>query len=116
MTFLRSLIFFLWFVGISVLLMVGLLPLLFFSRRVVIWAPKTWCKWNLWGLKAIAGLGYEVRGSIPNDAVLIASKHMSMWETLALYHLLEDPIVVLKDSLLNIPLYGWYARRSKMIF
>ncbi|MBI3678197.1 MAG: 1-acyl-sn-glycerol-3-phosphate acyltransferase [Proteobacteria bacterium] len=116
MTFLRSLVFFLWFVGISVVLMVGLLPLLFFSRLVVIWAPKTWCRWNLWGLKVITGLGYEVRGTIPNDAVLVASKHMSMWETLALYHLLEDPIVVLKDTLLNVPLYGWYARRSKMIF
>jgi 1-acyl-sn-glycerol-3-phosphate acyltransferase len=116
MTFLRSLIFFLWFVTVSVVLMVGLLPLLAFPRRVVALAPRTWSRLNLWGLKVIAGLRYEVRGTIPRETALVASKHMSMWETMALYLLLNDPIVVLKDSLLNVPLYGWYARRTKMIF
>ena len=67
MTVLRSAVFFVWFIFISVVLMVGLLPLLPFSRRVVMFAPKTWCRLNLWGLRVIAGLGYEVRGPIPNE-------------------------------------------------
>lgn len=116
MTVLRSAVFFAWFIFVSVVLMVGLLPLLAFPRRAVTFAPKTWCRLNLWGLRVIAGLGYEVRGAIPREPVLFAAKHMSMWETMALYDLLDDPIVILKDSLLNVPLYGWYARRTKMIF
>ena len=62
-----------------------------------------------------AGLDYEVRGTIPTQSVLVAAKHMSMWDTLALYALLDDASVVIKRELLRVPFYGWFARKAGMI-
>lgn len=115
MTVIRSAIFMLWFVFVSVLFNVGFLWGLVFPRAVAVFAARGWCTWTLWGLKAIAGLDYEVRGTKPQTAVLVASKHMSMWDTMALYILLRDPAIVLKRELLNVPFYGWYARKARMI-
>ena len=68
---------------------------------------------HLLGAEAIAGLDYEVRGEIPPGGVLVAAKHMSMWDTMALYLLLDDPAIVVKRELLSIPFYGWYRAQSR---
>jgi len=115
MTLIRSALYFVWFVLVSIVFNVGCLPLLMLPRRVAMFAPKSWCAGLLWGLKIIAGLDYEVRGTIPSDGVLVASKHMSMWDTIALYLTLHDSVFVLKRELLNVPLYGWYACKVGMI-
>jgi len=59
--------------------------------------------------------GREVRGTVPHDGVLVAAKHMSMWDTLALYLVLDDPAVVLKRGLQFIPFYGWYITKAGSI-
>jgi len=91
------------------------LPLLVMPRPMTMRAAKLWSGLVLWGLRVFTGLGYEVRGEIPKGPVLVASKHMSMWDTLALFYLLDDPAMVLKRELLSIPLYGWYAKKAGMI-
>lgn len=115
MTWLRSAAFFLWFVLISVVVHIAFLPALVISRRGAVAAARLWCAGILWGLRVIAGLGYEVRGQIPKTPVLVASKHMTMWDTVALFYLIGDPVFVLKRELMQIPFYGWYARRVGMI-
>ena len=115
MTILRSAIFFIWFVAVSVVIHIAALPALFMPRRVTLWVGWLWCHAVLWGLRAFAGLDYVVRGEVPADGTLIASKHMSMWDTLALYVSLNQPLFVLKRELLNIPFYGWFVRKSGMI-
>ena len=57
----------------------------------------------------------RVTGNAPDGGVLVASKHMSMWDTLALYLLLDDPGIVLKRELLYIPFYGWYLWKAAAI-
>jgi 1-acyl-sn-glycerol-3-phosphate acyltransferase len=116
MTLIRSTLFMLWFVTVSVVVNVGMLPTLAMPRSVAMRAPKWWCALSLWGLKWIAGLDYEVRGTVPQDAVLVASKHMSMWDTMAIYLLLPDSISVLKRELGYLPFYGWYAHKIDLIF
>lgn len=65
----------------------------------------------------IGGIRWQVIGreNIPAGACIIAAKHQSAWETFKLHLLLGDPAIVLKKELLNIPLWGWYLRRSGMI-
>jgi 1-acyl-sn-glycerol-3-phosphate acyltransferase len=111
----RSALYFIWFAVVSVAMNIGLVPILFLPRRVTLWFAKRWCALLFWGLKTIVDLDLEVRGEIPKGAVLVASKHMSMWDTLALVYLLPDPAIVLKQELLNIPFYGWHARKAEMI-
>ena len=45
----------------------------------------------------------------------MASKHMSMWDTLALYLVLDQPAIVLKRELLRIPFYGWFVWKATAI-
>ena len=115
MTIIRSTLFFIWFVLATIVLNLGFLPALLMPRRAAVTAGRTWAAATLWGLRIFAGLGFEVRGQPPRGAVLVASKHMSMWDTLALYVLLDAPIIVLKRELLNVPFYGWYARKAGVI-
>jgi 1-acyl-sn-glycerol-3-phosphate acyltransferase len=115
MNWLRSAVFFLWFVAMSVTIHIIFLPALFMPRRAAVTAARCWCAGVLWGLRTIARLDYEVRGEIPSMPTLIASKHMTMWDTIAIFYVLNDPVFVLKRELMNVPFYGWYARRVGMI-
>src|SRR5262249_31403432 len=87
------------------------------SRRVIIRTMRVWAKAVFAGLRYIAGIRMELRGCehVPQTGALIASKHLSMWETIAFHVLLPDPALVMKSELLKIPLYGDYARRARMI-
>lgn len=115
MTRLRSAIFFLWFALVSVTMCILFLPVLALPRKATVWMSRQWSALNFWGLRALAGVRFEIRGSVPRDGVLVASKHMSMWDTMALYLTLDDPAVVLRRSLLYIPFYGWYVAKAGSI-
>lgn len=115
MTVFRSALFLAWFAAVSVVLSLLALPTLLLDRRAVVAVSRLWSRATLFGLKAIAGLDYEIRGSAPKDGVIVAAKHMSMWDTVALYLILDDPIVVIKRELLRIPFYGWYIWKAGSI-
>jgi 1-acyl-sn-glycerol-3-phosphate acyltransferase len=112
---LRSALFFVWFVVISVVVNVGVLPVLLLPANATLAAASLWARLVLFGLKWIAGVGVEVRGRLDDGHVLVAAKHFSMWETIAFLTLLPRPAMVMKQSLLRIPLYGWYCRKMRMI-
>ena len=113
----RSALFLAWFALVSVVLNVGCLPLLAAPRQGVVFMGRVWARLVLWGLKWIAGVGLEIRGHKPKagQAVFIAAKHLSMWETVAFMALHPDLAVVIKRELLWVPLYGWYCRKMGMI-
>jgi 1-acyl-sn-glycerol-3-phosphate acyltransferase len=115
MTLLRSALFFLWFALVSVVLNIGFLPALILPRGVALMACKWWCASVLWGLKVFARADYEVRGKIPAHGALVAAKHMSMWDTVALFVLLDAPAVILKRELFRVPFYGWYTKKIGLI-
>jgi 1-acyl-sn-glycerol-3-phosphate acyltransferase len=115
MIWLRSIVFFVWFLLISIVLHVVFLPALVLPRRGAVIAARSWCTGILWGLRVFAALDYDVRGEIPVMPALVASKHMSMWDTVALFYLMGDPVFVLKRELMRVPFYGWYARKIGMI-
>jgi 1-acyl-sn-glycerol-3-phosphate acyltransferase len=112
---LRSAIFFLWFALVSAVICIVFLPALILPRQVTVWMSRRWSALNFWGLRVIAGVRFEVRGTVPRDGVLVAAKHMSMWDTMALYLVLDDPAVVLKRGLQLIPFYGWYITKAGSI-
>jgi 1-acyl-sn-glycerol-3-phosphate acyltransferase len=116
MILVRSIIYFLWFVLITVATCLILLPALLFPENAVRFGTRLWCKGQLWGLRAIAGQSYEVRGQVPSSGALVAAKHMSMWDTLVLYLLLRNVTIVLKRELLFVPFYAWYALKLRFIF
>ncbi|GJE39935.1 lysophospholipid acyltransferase family protein [Methylobacterium persicinum] len=113
---LRSLAFNLCFYIATTLLAVFGLPALV-SRRAVLRLARTWGRLTLWLLRHVAGTDVEFRGleNIPAGAALVAAKHQSALETLALCTVFPDFAYVLKRELLMIPLIGWYLSRGGMV-
>jgi len=112
MIFVRSALFMIWFLIVTIIMSILFLPLLLAPRKWCVGMARSWAAATLWGLKIFAGTDMRVIGTPPRGAVLVAAKHMSMWDTLALYLLLDDPGIVLKRELLRIPFYGWYLWKS----
>jgi len=112
---LRSALFLVWFLVITTILSLIFLPVLVLPRQATVWLARLWARLTFWGLKVFAGIGFEIRGTPPQGPVLVASKHMSMWDTLALYLALYEPAIVLKRELLRIPFYGWFLAKAAAI-
>ena len=115
MTALRSLLFLVWFLTVTTVLALLFLPVLILPRGATVWLARAWSRATFFGLKLFAGLDWEIRGTPPAGPVLVAAKHMSMWDTLALYLALGEPAIVLKRSLLDIPFYGWFLWKAAAI-
>ena len=117
MTLVRSFFFDLTFCLWTVLVCVLSLPALLVSQRATVWISELWAIVSLLLLRLIVGLSYEVRGrhNLPKGAVIVALKHQSAWDAIALWVLLKNPVIVVKQSLAKIPLFGWYVRRGKAI-
>ncbi|MBA4209477.1 MAG: 1-acyl-sn-glycerol-3-phosphate acyltransferase [Parvibaculum sp.] len=99
----------------SVVMVIGCSPLFLLPRRLTFKAMAFWSHATLFLLRVIAGTKYEIRGKLPEDPVLVASKHQSMWDTVVMTAILNRPAMVLKRELLWIPFYGWYAQKARMI-
>ncbi len=105
-----SLLALIWTVGLSVLY----LPLLAAPRHVHGVAVRIWAQGMLVLLSGVCGLRHRIEGreNIPRGAAIIAAKHQSAWETIALGAILERPVFILKKELLAVPLVGWHFRKA----
>ncbi len=92
-------------------------PLFLAPRKWTVHQIKMWGRISLWGLRNIVGIHIEVRGQehVPKNGALVASKHQTMWETIALFNLNPDPAIIFKGELTYVPFYGWYAMKAGMI-
>src|SRR5437588_10782848 len=115
MVYVRSILFLLWFVGISLIMHVISLPLLLLPRRLTCASARIWARLVLFGLHWLAGLGLEIRGAVPYGPLIVASKHLSAWETIALMAVLRYPSMVMKQSMLRLPVNGWFSRKMRML-
>jgi 1-acyl-sn-glycerol-3-phosphate acyltransferase len=93
------------------------LPTFFMRYTAIVHVAKAWGRVNLFILRVIVGLDYEIRGreKIPPGAILVAAKHQSAWETFALLHLFPNPVFILKRELRWIPIFGWFTIKGRMV-
>lgn len=113
----RSLLFnVLFYVNIIVRMTVAL-PTILLPRRFLLGVLRRYSRSSLWLLRVTCGVTVEWRGreKIPEGACIVACKHQSFWETFALFEVLRDPTYVLKRELMWLPLFGWLARKARMI-
>jgi len=100
-----------------IVLMLAALPTIVLPYPFLRAVLRFYARSSLWLVRVICGVRVEWRGGekIPMGACLVACKHQSYWETFALFALLDDPTYVLKRELMWIPLFGWLARKARMI-
>jgi 1-acyl-sn-glycerol-3-phosphate acyltransferase len=113
---LRSLAFNLCFYVITTVIAVFGSPALV-TRPLVLKVAEIWGRVTLWLLRVVAGTRVEFRGleNIPSGPLLVAAKHQSALETLALCTVFPQFAYVLKRELLAIPVVGWYFSRGGMV-
>lgn len=117
MIFVRSLaftvVFYLW----TLIAAIIFLPVLVMPRRVAQGSLKTWGRVATWLLRVVAGVRVEVRGrdNVPVGAALVASKHQCMFDIFGTLGILPDGAYVLRQELMRIPIFSWWAAKCRMI-
>lgn len=111
MTAFRSTLFVIWMYGLMAVMAVLFAPALLGPRSWARWCVSAWLTPVFWGLRVMCGVSWELRGRehLPSGPALIASKHQSMFDTLAPWTFLDDPAIILKQSLSRLPFFGWFA-------
>ena len=115
MAFLRSLLFALFFYTVSVLCVLAAFPASLFGSRALRGVTHVWVRLHRWCARFLLGITTRIEGTPPAAPALVAAKHQSMYETMELVLLLDEPAIIMKRELFDIPLWGWVARRYGII-
>lgn len=115
--FIRSLVFNVGFYLSLMVHMVLAIPSLFLPRQALFRVAKSWAHSMTWMLRVFCNIHVEYRGldKIPKGPLLVAAKHQSAWETVALLPLFREPLFILKRELVWIPLFGLFLLKGQMI-
>jgi 1-acyl-sn-glycerol-3-phosphate acyltransferase len=115
---LRSALFYVLFLGQTIILafVLGLVALAVPKDRPA--PPFMWRVGRYWGRSNLAFLRHVVgirsridgAGNIPAGGCIIASKHQSDWDILAILPHTPLPAFIAKRELLDIPFFGWAAK------
>lgn len=115
MAFLRSLLFTIFFyAGSAAILAIGV-AISAVNNRFVTKVPLTWARWHRWCARYLIGIRTRIEGVKPDGAYLFAAKHQAMYETAEAPLLFDHVIPVLKRELIDLPGWGWIARRYGVI-
>ena len=107
----RSIVFnFLMYLVMAVMA-VALAPLVLIDGDWAFRAVHLYCRYVRWSARWIVGLRTEIRGEVPTDEVLIASKHQSFLDIILIVSAVPRPKFIMKKELLRAPFVGWYAKR-----
>ena len=113
----RSGVFNVLFYALMIVAMILGLPSLLGGRAAVLKLARIWARTSLVLLDVVCGTRVEFRGieHVPSEACLLAAKHQSFAEIIALVSHFPDFTFVLKRELMRIPLFGWYLARAEQI-
>ena len=115
MSFVRSALFTLVFYSSSVIAVLLSFPISLLGTGALRGWAHVWLRTHRWCAAWLLGIRSRVEGVLPQDSVLVAVKHQSMFETFEIILMLREPAVVLKRELVDIPLWGWVVRRYGVI-
>lgn len=82
-----------------------------FSRSAAIFCCRSYCWFVRWFAGWMIGLKCEVRGTPPQDEVLIAAKHQSFLDVLLVYSDIPAGRFIMKDILKYAPVVGQFGLR-----
>ncbi len=111
---LRGLIFGIFFYVWTTLTVLVYLPLLAFPQPAMRFFAVLWSRIILLGLRVMVGAKWQYEGTenLPDEPFILACKHQSTWETLALSVYFDSPAFILKIELTKILFFGWYLKKA----
>ena len=115
MAVLRSLVFAIVFYGWTAIAVLLAFPIGLFGTGAIRGWTRAWARYHRWCARHILGIRSRIEGTPPRGAALVPIKHQSMFETMEIVLMLDEPALVLKRELTRIPLWGWVVRRYGVI-
>lgn len=76
---------------------------------------RSWTRYNRHCSRLCLNIRIRQTGTIPTGPALYPAKHQAMFETFELVAMLDSPVIVMKQELARIPIWGWAAQRYGMI-
>jgi len=86
------------------------LPFALFNRKAVYFTIHAYCRWVMWTAGWMVGIKTEIRGTVPDEEILIAAKHQSFLDVLMIGAATPRPKFILKSSLMYMPILAQYAK------
>lgn len=88
-----------------------------FPSSMMMRFARGWARSSLFLHELITGARVEFRGveRIPPGPLLVAAKHQSAWETMALLLFFPKATYILKRELLRLPLFGWHLIKAEQV-
>lgn len=113
----RSCIFWVWQIVNTLIVGGPVIVCGLFSWRIGFALAIMWNRINIYGLRLICGVSWEIDGkeNIPDTPCVVMSKHQSTWEAYFLPILFYPSVYVAKRSLVYIPIFGWALYVLKFI-
>lgn len=115
MNLVRSALFALFFYAGTAVFVLLSFPASLVGQNALRSVVRGWALYHRGCAALLLGIRTRVEGPRPNGAALVAAKHQSMFETIEMILLLDEPTVVMKRQLSDIPLFGWVTRRYGVI-
>ena len=115
MAALRSLLFALAFYAGTVPAVLLSFPIGLFGTKAIRGWAHLWVRFHRVCARYLLGIHSRIEGVPPAGAALVPVKHQSMYETLEIILMLDQPAIVLKHELTRIPLWGWVVARYGII-
>jgi len=111
MATLRSLLFFLLFYPGTLIYVLAVIAVSPIGTPPVRRVVHGWSDFHHWLVRHVLGIRFEWDGEIPDGPFLIAVKHQAMVETVEALRFARTPVVVMKQELTSMPLFGWVTLR-----
>ena len=115
MAALRSILYLVLANLLTAVMMIGAAPVAAASRAAFARYARRWARLLEWLARVVIGVRAIEEGGLPDGPVLIAAKHESAFETVALMARIDDPVIVLKREIADVPLFGRLTRRHGVI-
>lgn len=100
------------------LLVVAAPASLVLSQLACVAIATAWARSSLWLLRVLCRTKVEFRGleHLPSGPYILAAKHQSFVDTIALLTIVRSPSFIMKRELAYVPLWNLFAWRAGMIF
>ena len=112
---LRTAAYYLWIAGVTLVMGIWWLPQIMARPQRAHVLPIVWTGRLLSAARAILGVEVEIRGTPPAAEAIVAAKHQSFLDILAISHAVPQCSFIMKREVLRVPVMGYYARKAGCI-
>lgn len=112
---LRAAAYYIWIAGVTLVMGLWWLPQIMRNPARAHVLPIVWTGRLLTAARVILGVTVELRGTPPTSDAIIAAKHQSFLDILAISHAVPQCGFIMKREVLRVPIMGYYARRAGCI-